>query len=82
VIEVDMESLEVVIVFLPNAGDQLLRRDAFLFSAQHDGVPWVSSAQTYGSCYRASLETHPDVGLDVFHQMAEVDTAIGIGRRT
>jgi hypothetical protein len=26
------------------------------------------------------LEAHPDVGLDVFDQMAEMDAAVGIGQ--
>jgi len=26
------------------------------------------------------LESHPDVGLDVFHEMAQVDRAVGIGQ--
>jgi hypothetical protein len=26
------------------------------------------------------LETHPNVGLNVFHQMAEMDAAVGVGQ--
>jgi hypothetical protein len=28
-----------------------------------------------------ALETHPDVGLDVFHDVADVEMAIGVGQR-
>jgi hypothetical protein len=45
------------------------------------GVPWVSSAQTYQHLVAAHLlKAHPDVGLDVFDQMAEVDGAVGVGQ--
>jgi hypothetical protein len=45
------------------------------------GVPWVSSAQTYQHLVAAHLlEAHPDVGLDVLDQVAEVDRAVGIGQ--
>jgi hypothetical protein len=27
-----------------------------------------------------SLKTHPDIGLDVTHQMAEVNIAVGVGQ--
>jgi hypothetical protein len=28
-----------------------------------------------------SLEAHPDVGLDVLHEVAEVDAAVGVRQR-
>jgi hypothetical protein len=47
------------------------------------GVPCVSSAQTvpaFGDLVLGLhlLEAHPDVGLDVFDQVAEVDRAVGV----
>ena len=77
-----MKAVKVSLVFVPYAGDQLLRGDALLLGAQHDGrAVGVVGADIVASVSLHFLEAHPDVGLDVFDQMAEVDAAVGIRQR-
>ncbi len=81
VVELHMKGGEIVVVFLPHAGDQLLRCDAFFFGAQHDGCAvGVVGADVVAGVAAHLLEAHPDVGLDVFDEVAEVDAAVGVGQ--
>jgi hypothetical protein len=64
-----------------HAFDQRLRRDAFLLGAQHDRrAVRVVGADVPALVAAHLLEAHPDVGLDVFDQVAEVDGAVGVGQ--
>ena len=59
--------------------DELLRRDAFLFRAQHDRrAVRVVGADIVALMPAQALEAYPDIGLDIFHHVAEVNRAIGI----
>ena len=59
--------------------DELLRRDAFLFRAQHDGrAVRVVGADVVALMPAQALEAYPDIGLDIFHHVAEVNRAVGI----
>jgi len=81
VVECDVEGAEIVVMLLPHPRDQLLRRDAFLLGAQHDGrAVGVVGAHVVAGIAAHLLEAHPDVGLDVFDQVAEVDAAVGVGQ--
>ena len=43
------------------------------------GAPWVSSAPTKLTAVALhALEPHPDIGLDVLHDVADVEVAIGV----
>ena len=45
------------------------------------GVPWgVVGAAVVALVAAQFLEAHPNVGLDVFDHVAEVDAAVGIGQ--
>jgi hypothetical protein len=58
-----------------------LWRDAFLLGAQHDRCAvGVVGADVPAFVAAHLLEAHPDVGLDVLDQVAEVDRAVGIGQ--
>jgi len=82
VVEADAEGVEVALVLVPDALDQGLRGDALAFGAQHDRrAVGVVGADVVDFVALHALETHPDVGLDVFHQVAQVDAAVGIGQR-
>jgi hypothetical protein len=83
VVECHMEAGEVAGVLAVHAGDQLLRGDAFLVGAQHDrrAVGVVGADVIDLSVGLHSLEAHPDIGLDVFHEVAEVDAAVGVRQR-
>ena len=59
--------------------DELLRRDAFLFRAQHDRrAVRVVGADIVAFMPAQALEAYPDIGLDIFHHVAEVNRAVGI----
>ena len=59
--------------------DERLRRHSFLLGLEHDrrAVP-VVRAHVRAAVAAPALEPHPDVGLDVFHQMPEVDRAVRV----
>ncbi|MNZ64769.1 hypothetical protein D3C78_829430 [compost metagenome] len=81
VVEVHQEGGEVGGVLGAHVVDQLLRGDAFLLGAQHDGrAVGVVGADVDGLVATHLLEAHPDVGLDVFDHMPEVDGPVGIGK--
>ncbi len=61
--------------------DQLLGRDAFLLRAQHDGrAMGVIGADVDALMAAQLLEADPDVGLDVFQHMPQMDRTVGIGQ--
>jgi hypothetical protein len=55
-------------------GDELLRRDALLLGGDHDrrAVRVVGADEVHLVAAHA-LEAHPDVGLDVLHDVADVE---------
>ena len=81
VVEADLEAGEVGLVLPGHARDQLLRRDAVLPGAQHDGrAVGIVGADVDTVVAAQLLEAHPDIGLDVLHQVPDVDRAVGVGQ--
>src|ERR1019366_6191190 len=77
-----MKSGEIVIVFLPHTGDELLGSNALCFGAQHNGRAMsVVGADIVAGVATHLLKAYPDVCLDVFNQMSKVDTTVGVGQR-
>jgi len=71
-------------VLLPHAVDQLLRRYAFFFRAQHDRrAVRVVGAHVVDLVTVHSQRADPDVRLDIFDQMANMDLPVRVrkGRR-
>ena len=62
--------------------DELLRRDAFGLRLQHDrrAVRVVGADEVHLVPLHA-LEAHPDVGLDVLHDVADVERAVRVRQR-
>ena len=62
-----------------DARDELLRRHAFGLGLQHDrrAVRVVGADEMHFVALHP-LEAHPDVGLDVFHDVADVERAVGV----
>ncbi len=80
-VEADVETREVARVLVPHTLDQRLRSDVLLLRAQHDRrAMCVVRAHVTAVVSAHFLEAHPDVGLDVFDQMAEMDAAVGVGQ--
>ena len=78
----DVEAREVTQMLLMHAGDQRFRCDAFLFGAQHDrGAMRVVGTDVRSVVADKLLITHPDIGLDIFDQMTQVDGPVSVGQR-
>ncbi len=61
--------------------DQGLRSDALLFGLEHDRrTVRVVGADEKNLVALHALEAHPDVGLDVLHDVPDVERAIGVGQ--
>jgi len=79
VIEHDAEVSEVRDVRLLVVRDDGFRRHAVLSRADHDRCAVrVAGADEIDLVALQALETHPDVGLDVLDEMAQVDVAVGV----
>jgi hypothetical protein len=82
VVEADAEALVVALVGLGHLGDQLLRGHAFGLRAQHDrGAMRIVGAHEIHLVPLQALESDPDVGLDVLHDVADVEWAVGVRKR-
>ena len=72
---------KVARVFGVHARNQLFRGDAFLLRAQHDGrAVGVVCAHVPALVTTQPLKAHPDVGLDVLNEVADMDRAVGVGQ--
>ena len=81
VVELDIERGEVALVGLLHLGDEFLFADAGLPGADHHRrAVRVVGTHVHAAVADQLLEPHPDVGLDVLDQMADVDVAIGVGQ--
>ncbi len=81
VVERHHEAVEIALVLGPHAIDQFLGRNAFLLGPQHHrGAVRVVRADVVDLVRHHALEAHPDVGLDVLHQVADMDLAVGVGQ--
>ena len=71
IIKFDMETPKIPVMLAMDTGDQFLRGDAFLLRPQHDGCAVsVVGADIMALMPAHFLKAHPDIGLDVFDQMA------------
>ena len=81
VVEFNQEIGKVRPMLAPDALDQLFRGHAVLFGTQHDrSAVGVIGAKVVAFVATQFLEAHPDIGLDVFNQMADVDGTVGVGQ--
>ena len=83
VVELDLEPGEIGQVGLLHAGDQVLLADALLAGADHDRRAMRVVGTDVNTPLAAKfLEADPNVGLQVFHQVAQVDGAVGVRQGT
>ena len=81
VVDADFEILEILSVPLGNLGDKGFGRDACLIGPQHGRrTVRVAGADIDAMMTAHALESHPDVGLGVFHQVPQVQRTAGIGQ--
>jgi hypothetical protein len=81
VVERDVKAVQIARPFGGDPGHQALGREAFGFGLEHDGrAMGVVGAHEVHLVALHALEPHPDVGLDVLHDVADMERAIGIGQ--
>src|SRR6266849_2272331 len=81
-IEADMKALQVSGPIRSDARNQLLGGDALGLGLEHDRrAVRVVRADEMHDISEHPLEAYPDVGLDVFHDMPDVERAVGVGQR-
>src|SRR5690606_23991394 len=80
-VEVDPEVLEVALVAGLGRGDEGLGRDPRLLGGEHDRrAVGVVGADVVDGLPALAPRPHPDVGLDVADQVAQVQRAVGVGQ--
>ena len=81
VVEGDVEAVEVGLAAGGDVGHELLRRLAGLLGGDHDrrAVGVVGADEVHLVALQA-LEPHPGVGLDVLHDVADVERPVGVGQ--
>jgi hypothetical protein len=76
-----VKAIEVLLAPGGDVGHELLRRLAGLLGRDHDGrAVGVVGADEVHRVAQQPLRAHPDVGLDVFHDVADVEVAVGVGQ--
>jgi hypothetical protein len=79
VVEGNVKAVQVRLAPGGDLGDELLRRLAGLFGRDHDRrAMGIVGADEVDLAALHSLVPHPDVGLDVFHDVADVELAVGV----
>ncbi len=82
VVEADREVREIPSMLTADPLDQLFRRDLLLLRLEHDRrAVGVVGADVIAQVAAAALVANPDIGLDVFHQVADVNGTVGVGQR-
>ena len=80
-VEIDQEISEILAVLLADLFDQLLWADAALLREQHDRRSVrVVCADVEAVFAAQALVARPDVGLQVFHQVAQMNRPVGVGQ--
>ena len=81
VVEADVIAVQVVRPLGGNACHQFFGRDALGLGLQHDrcAVGIIGPHEQHVLAQHA-LEAHPDVGLDVLHDVADVERSVGVGQ--
>ncbi len=74
-------SRKIALMLDMNLRDQLLRRDAFGLRLEHDGCAVrVIGADVVALMAAQLLKSDPDVGLNGFEDVAQVQRPIGVGQ--
>ena len=81
IVEDDVEAREILSVRLLHLGDQFLLATAFLPGTNHDrGAVGIIGAQVDALMSAQLLEADPDVRLDVFDEVTDVDMPVRVGQ--
>ena len=81
VVKRDVKAIEVGFAARRNVGHKLLRRLAGLLRRNHDGrAMGIVGTHKMHLMPLHALVPHPNVGLDVLHDVTDVEIAIGVGQ--
>ena len=81
VVVLDLKALEISLVLFARLSDHLFFRAAFFASSDHNrGAMRVVGPHKHTAVPAQLLKADPDVGLNVFDQMAKVDRAVCVGQ--
>ncbi|OIQ66480.1 hypothetical protein GALL_519480 [mine drainage metagenome] len=81
VVKADVKTVQIGLAPGGNSGDKLLCSETGFFSGNHDrcAMRVICTAEVHGVAHHA-LVAHPDIGLDVLHDVANMEMTIGIGQ--
>ena len=80
VIKLNMEAIQILLTACSNTGYKSLRREASFFCCNHDRCAMrVVGADEMHFVTRHSLMAYPDISLDVFHDVTEVERRVSVG---
>ena len=81
VVKLDVKAVKILLAAGSDFSNELLRGDALFLGSDHDrGAVRIVRADKVHRVAAHSLVTHPDVGLDVLHDVADVKGAVCIGQ--
>jgi hypothetical protein len=81
VVKADVKAVQVLLAASGNIGHELLRRFASLLRRNHDGrAVGVVCPHKIDRVALHPLVPHPNVGLDVLHDVADMEVAVGVGQ--
>ena len=82
IVVADVKAGEVGQMRFAHLGYHVFRRETLFLRGQHHGrAVGVVGAAIIALVAAHFLKAHPDVGLDVFDHVAQMDAAVGIGQR-
>ncbi len=82
VVKADVKTVQIRFAARRNVSNELLRRFAGLLGRDHDRrAVCVVGADEMHRVPLHALKPHPDVGLDVLHDVADVEISVGIRQR-
>ena len=81
VVEADMKAIQMLLPARRDARDEFLRRDICLLGSDHDrrAMRIVGADEMHLMALHA-LIADPDIGLDVLHDVADMEGRIGVGQ--
>ena len=81
VVKADVKTIQIGLAARRNIGHKLLRCLARFFGSNHDrrAMAVVCADKVHCIAHHA-LVAHPDVGLDVLHDVTDVEVAVGVGQ--
>ena len=81
VVKTDVKAIQILFAPCGNVCHKLLRGFACFFGSNHDGCAvGIVSTHKFHIVALHALKAHPNVGLDVFHDVADVKSTVGVGQ--